>query len=132
MQINSTKDLDNRIEELEKNRILQEGMLTDRFHATIEHYRPKNLIMSAIHKVTDAHDTKSTLIKTAGGIGAGLLAKNLLLGSPATFLGKMAANVLKAGAANAVIHNSDKITAWGTAIYNNVFKKKSKDDVKKY
>jgi len=127
MKINTSHDLDKAIEELERRKTLQEGMLSDQFHATVDHFRPANLIKSAFHKVVDSTDVKSTVLKAAGGIGAGFLAKNLLLGKSTSLIGKLASNALKVGATNTVLGNTDKIAAWGTAIYKNLFTKKHKD-----
>ena len=124
MKIHTAADLDKAIEALEHRKSLQEGMLTDQFHATVEHFKPMNLIKSAFHKVVEPGSTQSTILKTAGGLGAGLLAKKLFLGKSTSLLGKLAANALKIGATNTVLHNSDHISAWGKAIYKNLFKKK--------
>ena len=127
MKIENSGDLDAAIEALERRKVLQEGMLADSFHATVDHFRPANLIKSAFKSATHNSDVKSSLLKAAGGIGAGLLAKKLLVGKSSSLLGKLASTVIKVGAGNTVMHNSDQITAWGTAIYHNLFRKNHHD-----
>lgn len=123
MKIQNSRELDEAIERLEQKKTLQEGMLSDSFHATVDHFKPANLLRSAFKNITESHDAKSTVLKAAGGLGAGFLAKKLLFGKPASMLGKLAATAVKMGTTNTVLHNTDKISAWGTAIYNNLFKK---------
>ena len=129
MQINNVIDLDAAIAEMEKMRVIQETILKNQYRETINHYRPKNLIKSAFKGALEPGETGNTILKTVGGIGAGLLAKNLVFGAGATsLLGKFASNALKVGATNTVINNKDKIAAWGISIYKNLFTKNKKTD----
>lgn len=129
MEIKNVIDLDAAIAALEKKRVIQEAILKNQYHETVEHYRPKNLIKSAFKNVLEPGETGNTILKTVGGIGAGLLAKNLVFGAGATSLiGKFASNALKVGATNTVINNKDKIAAWGISIYKNLFTKNKRTD----
>ncbi|MCY7292380.1 MAG: hypothetical protein LH615_09385 [Ferruginibacter sp.] len=129
MDINNVIDLDAAIAEMEKKRVIQEAILKNQYHETLDHYKPKNLIKSAFRNVLEPGETGNTILKTVGGIGAGLLAKNLVFGAGATsFIGKLASNALKVGATNTVINNKDKIPAWGISIYKNLFTKSKKTD----
>lgn len=128
MEIRSSKDLDNAIAELERRREIQEQLLSDQFHATVDHFKPGNLIKSALKNVAGSGEVQNSILKTAGGIGVGLLTKKLLLGKTSSFAGKLASNALKLGAANSVLNNADKIKAWGTALYKNLFAGKKKPD----
>ncbi len=129
MEIKNAIDLDTAIAEMEKKKVIQEAILKNQYRETLDHYRPKNLIKSAFKNVLEPGDTGNTILKTVGGIGAGLLAKNLVFGAGATSLiGKFASNALKVGATNTVINNKDKIAAWGISIYKNLFTKNNKTD----
>lgn len=129
MQINNVIDLDAAIAEMEKKRVIQESILKNQYRETIDHYRPKNLIKSAFKGVLEPGETGNTILNTVGGIGAGLLAKNLVFGAGATsIIGKFASNALKVGATNTVINNKDKIAAWGISIYKNLFTSNKKTD----
>lgn len=132
MEIKNVIDLDTAIAEMEKKRVIQEAILKSHYHKTVEHYKPKNLIKSAFKNVLDSNETGGKIVKTVGGIGAGLLAKNLIFGAGATtLLGKIASNALKAGATTAVLKNKDKIAAWGISIYKNLFTNNKKTDSSK-
>ena len=128
MKIETAQDLDKAIEALETRKKIQEGLLNDHFKATVEHFKPKNLLKSALHNIAEPGSTESMVLKTAGGLGAGLLAKSILLGKSNSFLGKIAANALKVATTNTVMHNTDKVSAWTRAIYRNLFTKKKSSD----
>lgn len=127
--MNTSTDLDTAIEELERRKVLQEAMLNDQFHATVDHFKPKNLLKAAFSKVAEPGSAGNAVLTAAGGLGIGFLAKSLIIGKSTGILSKLAASALKVGATNSVLHNSDKITAWGKAIYNNLFKKKKKGTI---
>lgn len=126
MEIRNSKDLDNAIAELERRKEIQEQMLSDQFNATVEHFKPGNLIRSAVSNVIGSGENRAAVVKTVGGIGLGLLTKKLLLGKSTSMLGKLAGSAVKAGAVNTIISNADTVKAWGSAIYKNLFTKKQK------
>jgi hypothetical protein len=126
MKIQTSQDLDNAIIELERRKVIQQSILKEQYRDTVDHFKPKNLLKSAFNNILEPSDTRTTLLKAAGGLGVGLLTKNLLLGKTTSVIGKLASNALKLTATNSVINNTDKITAWGTAIFHNLFSKKNK------
>ena len=124
MEIKNLIELKSAIAALEQKKVIQEAILKKQYHDTIDHYRPMNLIKSAFSNIMEPGETGHTMLKAAGGIGAGLLAKNLLVGGAATSLiGKIASGAIKLGATNTVFNNSDKIVAWSKSIYKNLFTK---------
>lgn len=122
--INNCEDLDKAIEELERKKVIREAMLAQQFNHTKEHFQPGNLIKSAFSNALHSEGVKGLIFKAAGGLGAGLLAKNALLGS--SFIGKMAGKALKVGIPGIAIKHNDKISAWAGAIYKNLFKTNDK------
>ena len=124
MEIKNVIDLKAAIAALEQKRVIQEAILKKQYNDTIEHYKPKNLIKSAFKNVLEPGETGSTILKAAGSIGAGFLAKNIMFGGPATsIVGKIASNAIKLGATSGIFNNSDTIIAWGKSIYKNLFTK---------
>jgi hypothetical protein len=123
MQINNIHDLDMAIATLESRKTVQEKLLRNQFNETVESFKPKNLIKAAYKNATENGGTGGLLLKAAGGIGAGLLGNNLLAGRGASLISKIAGTAINAGAVDTVINNTDKISAWGKAIYRNLFKK---------
>ncbi len=126
MQINNSQDLELAIIEMEKRKVVQQSILVSQFHETYESLKPVNLLKAAFHKATEAGDTRSTILKTVGGIGVGLLTKKLLIGKTTSLIGSLVSNALKLTASNTVYNNTDKLKAYGIAIYNNLFKKHTK------
>lgn len=124
MEINNVIELNAAIAVLEQKQLIQGAILKKQYNDTVDHYRPKNLIKSAFNNILEPGETSHTILKAAGGIGAGLLAKNLLVGGAATsFLGKLATSAIKMGATNTVFNNTDTIAAWSKSIYKNLFTK---------
>ena len=124
MKLHNAQDLDRAIIELERRKVIQETILVQQFHTTVDHFKPKNLLKSAFNKVLEPSDTRTTIMKAAGGLGIGMLAKKMFFGKSHSLIGKLATNALKITATNSVINHADTIAAWGTAIYHNLFKKK--------
>ncbi|MDB5202269.1 MAG: hypothetical protein JWQ27_1678 [Ferruginibacter sp.] len=126
MKINNTDELDLAIIELEKRKVVQQSILLSQFHTTYEGLKPINLIKNAFHKITEPGDTRGTILKAVGGIGAGFLAKNLLIGKSTSVVGSLISNAVKVTATNVVLKNAEKIKAYGTAIVHNLFKSTQK------
>lgn len=124
MTITNSEELEMAIAELERRKVIQESILKSQLQTTGESLKPGNLLKSAWHKITGPGDARSMVLKAAGGVGVGLLTKKLLLDKSTSMIGSLVRNAVKATAANKVIGNADKIKAYGTAIFNNLFKKK--------
>ena len=126
MDISTIEDLDSAIAELQQKKIDTKEQLKADFHELHESIRPINLLKSGIQKLTAPGDIRSTLLKAAGGLGMGLLTKGLISGKTGGAIGSMVSNTLKASVSNTVYNNTDKIKAYGLAIYNNLFRKGKK------
>lgn len=127
MQITNRTELEEAIERLKAQQEEQKKAIGIQFKQTYEGFLPGNLLRKALAKVTEPGDIRSTILKAVGGIGTGLLAKGIIGGiggKAGSTVGKVIGNVVKVGASSAVFKNADKIKAYGTAIYNNLFKKK--------
>jgi hypothetical protein len=70
------------------------------------------------------------LLKTAAGISGGFLKNNLKLASSSSLMG-IATNTLKSGLSGTILKNTDKIIAWGTAIFNSFSSKNKVSDKNK-
>ena len=125
MQINNKAALDAAITDLEKRKILQGGLLIEQFKVTRQSLRPINLIKDSFSKLMNTPDVLEDVLKTATGIGVGVLSKKIFLGSSPSILKKLLSGVFEFAVAKSTITNADKIKAFGVAIYNNLFKKSS-------
>ncbi len=124
MMINNEEELALAIQQLELKQKRQEQELVDHFHATIDSFKPGNLVKNAVSKIGNPA-VISTILKTAGSLGVGFLTTKLAGGAAATSTGRgLISSLLKQSAAKTVFSNIDKIKAYGLAAYNNIFGKK--------
>jgi hypothetical protein len=129
MNINNTKDLDDAIALLKIKQENEARALKNNFNEIVELFKPKNLIKSAFENATEGRNASSILLKAAAGIGGSLLKNGLKVANNNSILG-IATSALKSSAAGIALNNSDKVIAWGTAIFNS-FKNKKNNDIQK-
>ena len=121
--INNEEELALAIQQLELKKKRQEEELIGHFHATVDSFKPGNLIKSAVSKIGDP-SVIGTILKTAGSLGVGLLTTKLAGGAAATSTGRgLIGSLLKQSAAKTVFSNIDKIKAYGLSTYKNLFGK---------
>lgn len=124
MMINNEEELALAIAQLEQKRKVQEKELIEHFHATMDSFKPANLLKSAVSKVGNPA-VIGTILKTAGSLGVGFLTTKLAGGAAATSSGRsVLSSLLKQSAAKTVFKNIDKIKAYGVSAYKNLFGKK--------
>ena len=124
MKINNKTTLTLAILELEKKKQVQEEELIAQFKTTRESFSPLNLIKDGITKLTEMPGIGEGFIKTAAGIGVGMLSKKLFMGRAPGPVKKLLSSVFEFAVAKTSIENADKIKAYGTSLYHNLFKKK--------
>ncbi|RYY44209.1 MAG: hypothetical protein EOO06_18530 [Chitinophagaceae bacterium] len=123
MSINNEAELDLAIEQLELKKKRQEEELIQHFHATVDSFKPGNMIKSAVGKIGNPA-VIGTILKTAGSLGVGFLTTKLAGGAAATSTGRsVIGSLLKQSAAKTVFGNFDKIKAYGLSAYKNIFGK---------
>ncbi len=123
MKISSISDLDKAIIELEKRKVIQESLLRAQFESTKESLKPLNLIKSSFSKITHTPEVRDGVAKTVVGVGLGLLTKNMFLGKAYPLVRSLLNNAVERGVNKSVNTGTDTLKAYGTAIYNNLFKK---------
>ena len=128
MKISSKKELDEAIIELEKKKIYQRELIKEQYHQTVESLRPGNLIKGVFNDLRHSSGASSGILKTVAGLGIGMLTKNLLWGKSSSLIKRWLGNALKIGVAKTAVSNADKIKAYGVSIYNNLFKRKARDN----
>lgn len=124
MDINTRDELEEAIKELKLQKASKKEALTLQLKDTFESLKPANVIKHTISKFVEPGNLRNTALKAVGGIGTALLTKGIIGRRSSSAIGGILGNVLKVGATNAFIKNADKIKAYSSAIYNNVFKKK--------
>jgi len=124
MNFKSKSELEQAILELEKRKAIQHGIMMKHYHDTTESIKPSNIMRGVFHSAVHAAGSKSNLVKAIGGVGIGLLTRKLLWGQSSSLVKKVLGNVIKVGVAKTAVSNVDKIKAYSTAIYHNLFQKK--------
>lgn len=125
MKISTVKELEETILELERKKVVQQQLVSAEFKTTVESLKPMNLIRSSVKEI-NANKLARNILKTAGGIGMGLLTNKL---AGATLLRgakpqSMVGGLLKSTLSAAVVSNADKIRAYSNAIMKNIFSNK--------
>lgn len=124
MEITTKKDLEEAIIALEKKKVIQHAVMMKHYHQTTDSLKPKNLIKGIFTNIGQSPDAKSGMLKTAVGLGVGILTKKLFLGKSTSLVQKLLGNAVKIGIAKTAISNTDRVKAYASAIYNNLLKKK--------
>lgn len=130
MEINNANDLDEAIIALQKKKVEQQNELIEQFDRMKKSVNPVNLVRSSISTVTHTPELKSSTIKTALGIGLGLLTKNMFLGKATPIIKNLVSNAVEKGVENGISDTTLYLKSYGKAIYDNLFKRKSKSKVK--
>ena len=126
MTINNSKELQAAIVELEKRRVIQESLLKEQFSAVKESLKPVNMIKRTISKITHTPEIRDGVLKTVAGVGLGLLTKNMFIGKAYPVVKSLFGNAVENSVDKTIKTSADTVKAYGTAIYNNLFKKKAK------
>lgn len=128
MKITNQKELDEAIAQLEKRRDEQYDAVRDRYNKTMKSLQPSHLIQGAFKNLIHTGEGRSGLLKTAAGVGLGILTRQFLWGKSSSVAKRWLGNALKIGMTKAAVSNSDKLKAYGMALYNNLFRKQRHAD----
>jgi hypothetical protein len=123
--IKSIAELEEAILELEKKRVIQESMLKAQFEAVKDSLKPMNMLKTGISKITNNTEVSDGVIKTAMGVGLGLLTRNSWLGRTIPIVQTMFNTEVNKKVKEGVDTGTNALKAYGKAIYNNLFKKKA-------
>ncbi len=126
--IHTKEALSEEIARLEQLKKRQEQELKQQFQVTKASFQPGNLVKSALGNFGVPGHVGSLLLKAGGGIAAGLLTKNLISGKAGATVSSLLSNAAKTGAVTVVANYADKILAYATSIYHNLFSKKKKKE----
>lgn len=126
MTINNSRELEAAIIELEKRKVIQESLLKEQFHSVKESLKPINIIKNTFRKITHTPEIRNGVFKTVAGVGIGLLTKNMFLGKAIPLVKSLFGNAVETSVEKTVKTGADTVKAYGTAIYHNLFGKKTK------
>ncbi len=125
MRIENSKDLQSSISELEVKKYKIEKEIVVGLENIRESVKPLNIVKNITHKFNSSKNIKEQLVNATLGIGAGILTRKIISQkfTPRSLPKNMLLNALQLGVTSVVALNMDKIKAYSTAIYNNIFRK---------
>ena len=125
MKIRNLKELETRIEFLEERRIVQEQLIAAEFSNLRYELRPANLIKNAWKSLRESPESGNRIIETVAELGISALAGKWAGGGSKTLLSSLFRAGAEMGLNKLAEKHSDKIRAYGTAVYNSLFKRKN-------
>lgn len=108
--------LDEAILVAEKKRAMAMMLLKAQWHTTYEAIRPVNLIKNGINEIVTSSDIQGNVLSSALGIGMGVAAKKLWVGSSESPVKRMVGTLLQFAVAHIVKKQSGNIQSAGKNI----------------
>ncbi len=124
MNINNSEELEKVIIELEKRKVVQENNLRLALQTTLDSLKPTNLIKATLHEVTHSSDIRNSAIRTAAGIGIGLLTKDMFIGKAIPVLRKIIGSALESRLQDGLKSTGKNVKAYSIALLSQFFGKK--------
>ena len=106
---NETESLNDRIIYLENKRSLQQKLIKEQFHNSIERLKPLNLIKNTFQEINSPSKVKNILLKVIIGIGTGTLTKKILVRGSHNPIKQLAGSIIEFSVANKIFKNADDI-----------------------
>lgn len=124
MKIRNMKELDARIRDLEERKEIQEELIAAEFKNLRYELQPASLIRSAWNNLKQSPEYRTRLMENAAELGMNMLANRMTGGSSRSLLSSLLRAGTQMGLDKLAEKHSDRIRAYGTAIFNSVFKRK--------
>ena len=121
---NETDALDESILVLQEKRANEFGVLKEHLQEAYTSFKPINLIKSTLKEISASPEIKSDMISNAIGIGTGLIAKRLIVGSSHNPVKRLFGTVLHFAIANVVAKHTGDVKAIGQTLLHRIFKRK--------
>jgi hypothetical protein len=122
-KITSAADLKNAIQLLEGKQAASRNELKEKFHATIESFRPVNLLKSTLHDISSSPDLIDDILGTVFGLATGLISNLVLKGIGSARFRKLLSPVLQSGVTNFVGQHAGSIRSMGELMLLHIFRK---------
>ena len=106
MTITNSIELKKAIEELTHKSENEREILRSYFNEVVKSLKPINLLKSTLKDIEDTPHIASTAIGTTLAIGAGVLAKKLIVGSSSNIFKKIVGRVIEFAVAKGIASNS--------------------------
>jgi len=129
--ISSTADLKEAIQILEAEQAEHLQQLREEFYFTLESLKPANLISSSLKEIASSPYLVNNILGVAVGLFSGYLTrKTMLIGLPDNKYGRIISNALQFGITNLVARSPKAIKSFGQYVFQKIFRKKEKNNLK--
>lgn len=126
-KINSTYELSEAINSLTHQQSTQGKLLKDHFVATVQYFKPVNLIKETLDGVVNSPELVKNIISTSLGITTGFVTKKVIIGNSGNLLRKLIGNIIQIGITTAIATHPDEVKAAGGKIIQLIFKRSPKN-----
>jgi hypothetical protein len=125
-KITATAELKNSILLLELKQAEEVFLLKAEIINTYEHFRPINLIKSALNKFMEAPDFKTRLLNTTLSLATGYVAKKLTIGTTHNPIKQLLGVAVQMGVTSLLAKNSTGIKSTMVNLFTTLFNKEHK------
>jgi hypothetical protein len=129
-KVSSVTGLKNFIQILEVEQRIKGRELKEQVFLTYESLKPINLLRNTFKELFSSQYASENISGSVMGAVSGFLIKFFFIGASANKFRKLIGNVLQFGMTNIIAQNSDKIKAFGQALFQQFFSKKEKNSKK--
>lgn len=124
--INSLKDLEATIQDLEYQQKQHKADMLDQLEMVKQSIRPSNLLKHAFNDLKEDRELRQSFFNSATSMGLGFLTKSLFIGKSGSIVKTLLGNI--AESAIREISSGEKFQAYWQAIVKNLFRKKNKNE----
>jgi hypothetical protein len=124
--INSLKDLEATIQDLEYQQKQHKADMLDQLEMVKQSIRPSNLLKHAFNDLKEDRELRQSFFNSATSMGLGFLTKSLFVGKSGSIVKTLLGNI--AESAIREISSGEKFQAYWQAIVKNLFRKKNKNE----
>lgn len=124
--INSLKDLEATIQDLEYQQKQHKADMLDQLEMVKQSIRPSNLLKYAFNDLKEDRELRQSFFNSATSMGLGFLTKSLFVGKSGSIVKTLLGNI--AESAIREISSGEKFQAYWQAIVKNLFRKKNKNE----
>ena len=123
--ITSSVGLKNAIQLLEIEKAINEQLLKEQFHITIESLKPINLLKSTLNDMSSSPSFINNILGTTIGLATGYISKKIFVGMSGNIIRKFIGSIMQLGVTNVVAQHPDTIKSFGSFIIQHLFHKKN-------
>ena len=122
--ITSSVDLKNAIQILEIEKAINEQLLKEQFHITVESLKPINLLKSTLNDMSTSPSFINNILGTTIGLATGYISKKIFVGMSGNIIRKFIGSIMQLGVTNVVAQHPETIKSFGRSVIKHFLRKK--------